>query len=99
MTERNQWKLVDHISITGMILIQGPAFPLAICAQATDITFPDYLRIMADARLLVAAPEMLELLRDVRQYVADANLRSDCYAEIDLKAIDALLAKIEGGGE
>lgn len=52
----------------------------------------------ANARLVVAAPEMLELLRDVRQYVVDANLRSDGYAEIDLKAIDALLAKIEGGG-
>lgn len=53
----------------------------------------------ANGRLMAAAPEMYELLRDVRQYVADANLRSDCYAEIDLKAIDALLAKIEGGGE
>ena len=52
-----------------------------------------------DARLIEAAPEMLELLRDVRQYVADANLRSDGYAGIDLKAIDALLAKIEGGGD
>ena len=47
-------------------------------------------------RLIAAAPEMLELLRDVRQYVADANLRSDGYAEIDLKAIDALLAKVGG---
>lgn len=47
-------------------------------------------------RLIAAAPEMLELLRDVRQYVADANLRSDRYAETDLKAIDALLAKIDG---
>lgn len=53
----------------------------------------------ANARLLAAAPEMYELLRDVRQYVADANLRSGGYAEIDLKAIDALLAKIEGGGD
>lgn len=53
----------------------------------------------AFTRFLDHAPEMLEMLRDVRQYVADANLRSDGYAEIDLKAIDALLAKIEGGGE
>ena len=53
----------------------------------------------AFTRFLDHAPEMLEMLRDVRQYVADANLRSDVYAEIDLKAIDALLAKIEGGGE
>ena len=53
----------------------------------------------AFTRYLDHAPEMLELLRDVRQYVADANLRSDGYAEIDLKAIDALLAKIEGGGD
>ena len=48
-------------------------------------------------RLVLAAPEMFELLADVRQYVADANLRGLGYAEIDLKAIDALLAKIEGG--
>ena len=53
----------------------------------------------AFTRYLDHAPEMLELLRDVRQYVADANLRSGGYAEIDLKAIDALLAKIEGGGD
>lgn len=51
----------------------------------------------ANAHLIAVAPEMLELLRDVRRYVADANLRGDGYAEIDLKAIDALLAKIEGG--
>lgn len=50
-------------------------------------------------RLILAAPEMLELLSDVRRYVADANLRGDGYAEIDLKAIDALLDKIEGGGK
>ena len=50
-----------------------------------------------DMRIRDTAPEMYELLRDVRQYVADANLRSDGYAEIDLKAIDALLDKIEGG--
>lgn len=53
----------------------------------------------ANARLIAAAPEMFELLSDVRRYVADANLRGDGYAEIDLKAIDALLAKIEGGGK
>lgn len=47
--------------------------------------------------LIAAAPKMFELLSDVRRYVADANLRGDGYAEIDLKAIDALLAKIEGG--
>ena len=52
-----------------------------------------------DMRIRDTAPEMLELLLDVRQYVADANLRSSGYAEIDLKAIDALLAKIEGGGD
>ena len=52
-----------------------------------------------NARLIAAAPEMFELLSDVRRYVADANLRGDGYAEIDLKAIDALLAKIEGGGK
>ena len=48
-------------------------------------------------RLFLAAPEMFDLLRDVRRYVVAANLRGDGYAEIDLKAIDALLAKIEGG--
>ena len=52
-----------------------------------------------DTRIRDTAPAMLKLLRDVRQYVADANLRSDGYAEIDLKAIDALLAKIDGGGD
>ena len=50
-----------------------------------------------NGRLVLAAGEMFELLSDVRQYVADANLRGDGYAEINLKAIDALLAKIEGG--
>jgi hypothetical protein len=53
----------------------------------------------ANARLIAAAPEMFELLRDVRRYMADANLRGDGYAEIDLKAIDALIDKIEGGGK
>lgn len=95
----SRWKIVDHPDIPGMILIEGPAFRLVICAQASNITTSDYLQIMADARLIAAAPEILELLRDVRQYVADANLRGEGYAEIDLKAIDALLAKIEGGGE
>ena len=48
-------------------------------------------------RLVLAAGEMFELLSDVRRYVVAANLRGDGYAEINLKAIDALLAKIEGG--
>lgn len=49
-----------------------------------------------DAQFIAAAPEMFELLCDARRYVADANLRGDGYAEIDLKAIDALLATMEG---
>ena len=57
----------------------------------------DSAETMANARLIAVAPDMFELLSDVRRYVVAANLRGDGYAEIDLKAIDALLAKIEGG--
>ena len=109
MTERIQWKLVDHISIPGMILIQGPAFPLAICTQATDITFPDYLRIMANARLIAAAPEMLDCLHTARTLLSTvavaASWNDDTIKQLVpecrafMAASNKLLDKIEGGGE
>ena len=52
----------------------------------------------ANARLNAAAPEMLELLQNIRAVMprtACAGCTVDNYAE----DIDALLAKIDGGGE
>lgn len=52
----------------------------------------------ADARLIAAAPDMLELLQSIRAVMprtACAGCTVDNYAE----DIDALLAKIDGGGE
>lgn len=89
----SEWKIVDHPDIAGMILIEGPAFRLVICAQASNITASDYLRIMADARLIAAAPEMFELLYKVRNHI-DGTCH-ECESKAIVPEIDALLEEIE----
>jgi len=92
----NQWKIVDHSNISGMIVIEGPAFRLVICAQATNITFSDYLRIMADARLIAAAPEMYEALQ---MFLAYNDQGGPLHFDTDTMWAKArsVVAKIEGG--
>jgi 7-keto-8-aminopelargonate synthetase-like enzyme len=100
-----QWKIVDHPSIPGMIVIEGPAFRLVICAQAINITSSDYLQIMADARLIAAAPDMYELLTRVATStnsgygsMMSAAALADTLRDLSSQA-KQLMAKIEGGGE
>lgn len=92
-----EWKLVDHPDIPGMMLVEGPAFRVVICTQASNIAFPEYRQIMADARLMVAAPEMYELLTKIRGHI-DSTCR-ECESKAIVPEIDALLDKIKGGGE
>jgi len=96
-----QWKIVDHPSIPGMIVIEGPAFRLVICAQATNITSSDYLQIMADARLIAAAPEMYELMCAAVRFLQTASQYHPLTVteeKWEQKALE-LMAQIEGGGE
>lgn len=94
-----QWKMVDHPTIPGMISIEGLAFRIVICTQATDVNFSDYLRIMADARLLVAAPEMFELIEELSKAYDDDKSGHDLALTLyDLRCMALrLLAKIKGG--
>ena len=48
-------------------------------------------------RLFTAAPEMFELLYKIRSHI-DSTCR-ECESKAIVPEIDALLAKIEGGGE
>jgi len=94
----SEWKIVDHPDIPGMILIEGPAFRLVICAQASNITASDYLAIMADARLVAAAPEMYEALQMFLAYNDQGAPLSFDTDTMWAKA-RSVVAKIEGGGE
>lgn len=52
---------------------------------------------IANARLIAAAPEMYELLTKIRGHI-DSTCR-ECESKAIVPEIDALLGKIDGGGE
>ncbi len=45
--------------------IKGPSFGIPIVMSATDLDFSDCLKREADAKLIAAAPDMLQALRDI----------------------------------
>lgn len=105
----SKWKIVNHPVIPGMVIIEGPAFRLVIATQAVDITSWNRRQILADARLIAAAPEMRELIQalactwlDDCQFIpCDTEAATELRSKLAVLAAQAnqLLGKVEGGGE
>ena len=56
------WSVVDG-HYPGFREIKGPSFTVSIVMSATNLDFMDYVKREADARLIAAAPELLEALQ------------------------------------
>lgn len=56
----------------------------------TEIDARDFRRVIANARLIAAAPELLECLKDARRLLTDQDA-------IDLAHVDSVIAKASPG--
>lgn len=84
------WAIVDgHYPC--MKEISGPSFKINIVMSATDLDFNDFLKRSADARLIAAAPELLEALLDCREALRRTG------HDGELAIVNAAIAKATGG--
>lgn len=81
------WSVVDGY-YPGFIGIQGPSFEVSVVVSAPDIDIKDYMARTADARLIAAAPDLLEAL------IAVVRVADRATDEFDLAR--AAIAKARG---
>lgn len=88
------WEVVGG-GYPGVLHVKGPPLPITIVTSALDIDFAGSLEREANARLIAAAPELLEaLLGMIVSYELEASPLNPAL----LKA-RAVLAKATGGAE
>ena len=63
---KKEWKVVDGY-YPGFLNIVGASYTVSIVTSASDLTLEDYVNRTNDARLMAAAPDLLEALELVEQ--------------------------------
>ncbi len=75
--------------------IRGPSFKISVVMWATDLTDDDYRKRDADLRLIAAAPDLLEALKDIVGFW-DSIVPTDAVNQMHINA-RAAIAKATGG--
>jgi hypothetical protein len=92
------WSVVNG-HYPGFLEIKGPSFRLAIVTSATDIDINSHMQRIADARLIAAAPDLLEYHRQIKHSIQQARISgNDWRSELALieNMVDAAIVKATG---
>jgi hypothetical protein len=93
------WKAVDHSHYPGVMVVEGPEMPITIITSAIDIDFESYMRRVANAHLIAAAPDLLEALETLKREIILSDVDMGYIAshfQVHIDKASAAIARAKG---
>jgi hypothetical protein len=90
------WKSVHDPHYPGMMVVEGPEMPITIITSAIGVDFKSYVRRVANAHLIAAAPDLLAALEACESAMQSCMADFNQYDQAAYDAARAAIARAKG---